>query len=87
MMILNVRAHTGIIENVKISELANERANKDIETLIPHIHIAHITTYWVNGPVMATHKGKNRNLHTYIIKEHKMRETTLAKSKFTYVDK
>ena len=83
----NVKEYNGTIENGQISELAKEEANKHIETPVAHIHIAHTSIYWVNGLVMATHEREKLNPHTYNIKEHKKRETNLAITKFTHVDK
>ena len=67
--------------------LANEGTLKDKPETTPHIHIAHATPYWLATFSMATHDGAICNLHTFIMKNHKNQETTLAKQKFPYVAK
>ena len=82
-----VRSHTGISGNEIADTLANEGTLKDKPEDTPHIHIAHAIIYWLATSPTATHDEAIRNLHTFIVKEHENRETTLAKQKFPYVAK
>jgi hypothetical protein len=82
-----VRAHLGITGNGLADELANEGTTKEKLERTPHIHIARPTPYWLANYPTTTHDGDIRNLRTFITKEHGNLETSIAKSKFSYVDK
>ena len=53
----------------------------------PYIHTTHPTPYWLASWPTTTHDGAIRNLHTFIIKEHRKCEVDTTKTKFPYVDK
>ena len=80
-------AHTGITGNKIADTLANKGTFKDKPTNTPHIHIAHLTPYWLANCPTATHNGAICNLRTTITKEHETCEKTFAKHKIPYVDK
>jgi hypothetical protein len=82
-----VRAHIGILGNEKTDMLANEGTLKEKPTPTSHIHIAHTTPYWLASCPTTTHDGAIRNIHKFIIKEHKNHEMAIAQRKFPYVEK
>jgi hypothetical protein len=82
-----VRAHTGIKGNEIADTLANEGTNKEKPTPTPHIHIAHVTPYWLTSCPTATRDGAIRNLHSFITKAHDQQELRMAQHKHLYVDK
>lgn len=49
IIIQKVRVHTGKLGNDVVDQLANEGTTLAKPALIPHIHIAHTISYFVNG--------------------------------------
>lgn len=83
-IIPKVRAHIKIIGNEPIDTLANVdiMEYKIIHAL--HKHMTHPCR--LMGPPSIMPDEAIQNLHTFINKEHMIRETTMGKHEFTYVD-
>jgi hypothetical protein len=83
-IIPKVRAHTKIIGNELIDKLANVDITeyKIIHAL--HKHTTHPCR--LVGPPSTMHDEAIWSLHTFINKEHMIRETAMGKHEFTYVN-
>ena len=81
-----VCAHLGITGNEIANTLANEGTLKEKPTTTPRMHTIHPTPYGLASYPTATHDKAIRNLHTFITKEHRNRESLTTKHKFLYMD-
>lgn len=68
-----------LVCEVEAIEYYNEGVLKSRLTPTPHIHIAHNSPYWLACYPTTTHDGSIWNLHTFIKKDHRERETTTTK--------